>query len=183
MSPLFPGLRELCEHFFPARAPLRYPQLAAGLNEKPAPVRFLLNVQDHVDSAPSSVMWVLSARSVALNVTPAASDGGHPAAICSTHETKPASPFFHRPTRLESRAVARLSARGEPEALSSREREVLRYLVRGHAFAEAARGLGLPISEVEHLHASICRKLDLRGRPTVYEYAVAIGLVRRNSKA
>jgi len=73
--------------------------------------------------------------------------------------------------------VARVSVRGERGALSSPEREVLRYLVRGYSFAEAARGLGLRVFEVERIRESICKKLDLRGRPTVYEYAVAGGLV------
>ena len=66
--------------------------------------------------------------------------------------------------------------------MSSLEREVLRYLVRGYTFGELARSLGLQVSEIERLHESICRKLDLRDRPTVYEYAVAIGLVGRNGK-
>ncbi|HET7151306.1 MAG TPA: LuxR C-terminal-related transcriptional regulator [Candidatus Acidoferrum sp.] len=80
-------------------------------------------------------------------------------------------------------AVAGFSARGEPEALSSREHEVLRYLVRGYTFAEAARSLGLRVSKLERLRAGICKKLDVRDRPTVYEYAVAIGLVGPNGKA
>ena len=92
-------------------------------------------------------------------------------------------PFFHRSSRLESRAVAKVSVRGEPEALSSCEREVLRYLVRGYSFAEAASSLGLRVFEVKRICESICKKLDLRGRPTVYEYAVAVGLVGRSGKA
>ena len=78
--------------------------------------------------------------------------------------------------------MARVSVRGEPKALSSREREVLRYLVRGYPFAEAASSLGLRVFEVERMRESICQKLELRGRPTVYEYAVAVGLVGRNGK-
>lgn len=66
--------------------------------------------------------------------------------------------------------------------MSSRERRLLRYLVRGYTFGEAARSLGLQVSEVRRLYANICKKLDLRGGPTVYEYAVAIGLVGRNGK-
>src|SRR5579863_2112587 len=45
---VFQGRRELCEHFFPARAALGYPDLAAGLDEEPAPVSFPINVQHHV---------------------------------------------------------------------------------------------------------------------------------------
>jgi DNA-binding CsgD family transcriptional regulator len=74
------------------------------------------------------------------------------------------------------------SASSESEALSSREREVLCYLVRGYSFAEAARSLRLALAEIERLHASVCRKLDLRGRPVVYEYAVAVGLMGQDGK-
>ena len=75
-----------------------------------------------------------------------------------------------------------LSAKVATHSLSSLEREVLRYLVRGYTFGEVARSLGLQAWEIERLHESICRKLDLRDPPTVYEYAVAIGLVARNGK-
>lgn len=78
--------------------------------------------------------------------------------------------------------MASHSAKVAIHALSSFEREVLRYLVRGYTFREVARILGLRVWKIERLHDSICRKLDLRGRPTVYEYAVAIGLVARNGK-
>ena len=81
------------------------------------------------------------------------------------------------------RAVVRRLARGEPEALSAHEREVLRYLVRGYTVAAAARSLGLTVFEVERIRESICKKLDLRGRPVVHEYAVAVGLVGRNGEA
>ena len=74
------------------------------------------------------------------------------------------------------------SAKVATHSLSSFEREVLRYLVRGYTFREVARILGVRVWEIERLHESICWKLDLRGRPTVYEYAVAIGLVARNGK-
>ena len=77
------------------------------------------------------------------------------------------------------RAVVRRLARGEPEALSSHEREVLRYLVRGYTVAGAARSLRLAVFEVERIRESICKKLDLRGRPIVYEYVVALGLMGR----
>ena len=79
--------------------------------------------------------------------------------------------------------MASLSAEVAIQSLSSSERKVLRYLVRGYTRSEAACTLGLPSPEVERLHASICRKLHLRGRPAVYEYAVAIGLLGRNGKA
>ena len=79
--------------------------------------------------------------------------------------------------------MARVSVRGEPEALSSCEREVLRYLVCGYSFAEAASSLGLRVFEVKRICESICKKLDLRGRPVVHEYAVAVGLVGRNGGA
>lgn len=90
--------------------------------------------------------------------------------------------FFHSGRRVESWVVAGFSAKREREALTARERRALRCLVRGYTFGEAARSLGLHVSEVERLHASICRRLVLGGRPDLHEYAVAIGLVGRNGK-
>ena len=55
--------------------------------------------------------------------------------------------------------------------------------MRGYTVAEAARSLGLPVFEVERIRESICKKLDLRGRSALYEYAVAVGLVGRSGKA
>ena len=78
--------------------------------------------------------------------------------------------------------MARFPASSEPDALSSRERHTLRCLVRGYTFAEVADSIGLPVSDIESVHASICKKLDLRGRPAVYKYAVAMGLLKRNGK-
>lgn len=68
----------------------------------------------------------------------------------------------------------------EPETLSSREGRVLRLLLRGFSFAAAAHELSLRPAEVERCHGSLCRKLHLRTRPALYEYALAIGLLRRN---
>ena len=79
--------------------------------------------------------------------------------------------------------MARTAAGSGLGALTSRERQALRYFVRGYTPAEAARCLGLAVFEVEQVRKSIFRKLDLGSRRDVYEYAVAVGLVARNGKA
>ena len=80
------------------------------------------------------------------------------------------------------RAVARAFRTTNLEALNSRERKVLRYLVRGFLPAEVASSVGLSVAEIQRLKSSICRKLQLQGRPPVHEYVVAIGLVSRNGR-
>ncbi len=79
--------------------------------------------------------------------------------------------------------MPRASASAALQALSSRERELLRLLVRGYTPAAAARALGLPLAAVERCQARLCRKLRLLDRPVVYEYAIGLGLLSRNGKA
>ena len=76
--------------------------------------------------------------------------------------------------------MPRASASDAPQALSSRERELLRLLVRGYTPAAAARELGLPLAAIERCQARLCRKLRLRDRPVVYEDAIGLGLLSPN---
>lgn len=76
--------------------------------------------------------------------------------------------------------MSRVSGSDAPQALSSRERQLLRLLVRGFSLSAAARELGLPQPLIERCHAQLCRKLHLCDRPVVYEYALAMGLLSRN---
>src|SRR5579862_1624836 len=81
-------------------------------------------------STPSSVMWVLSARSMAVGwyTLEQRSQGSWRNLFGSQNKTK--MPVFPQVKSPRMRAVVRRLARGEPEALSSHEREVLRYFVR-----------------------------------------------------
>ena len=70
----------------------------------------------------------------------------------------------------------------QAEALTGRERRVLRYLVQGFSLAEVAGSLGLSVSTVERLYLEMCRKLHLNDRPLVRRYAAAIGLLDENGR-
>ena len=69
-----------------------------------------------------------------------------------------------------------------PGTLTDRERQVLRLLVQGYSFSDAARELHLPVTEVECSLSSISSKLHLSDRSAVQKYAVAIGLLNRNGR-
>ncbi len=68
----------------------------------------------------------------------------------------------------------RSGARGS-EALSEREREVLRFTARGFTNKEIGNLLGVSIKTVETYKARLCRKLDLHSRADTVRYALSQG--------
>jgi two-component system, NarL family, response regulator NreC len=82
-------------------------------------------------------------------------------------------------TYLEPRLGARLAAAatsGPPE-LSARELEVLRLIARGLTNREIAERLFLSVRTIESHRARLQRKLELRRRSELVEYALERGLV------
>jgi DNA-binding NarL/FixJ family response regulator len=61
--------------------------------------------------------------------------------------------------------------------LSSREREVLTLLARGHTNQESARLLYLSVKTIETYRARIADKLGLRSRADLVRYALEVGLL------
>jgi DNA-binding NarL/FixJ family response regulator len=62
---------------------------------------------------------------------------------------------------------------GDPNALSRRERDVLRLLARGYTNRQAAEELGLSVRTVEAHRASLMTKLGLRNRVELVRWAAA----------
>lgn len=74
----------------------------------------------------------------------------------------------------------RPGARGS-DALSEREREVLRFTARGFTNKEIANLLGVSIKTVETYKARLSRKLDLHSRADTVRYALAQGWLQNES--
>lgn len=65
----------------------------------------------------------------------------------------------------------------DPGELSDREREVLACLARGLTNQQAADKLYLSVKTVETYRSRLTRKLDLRDRSQLFDYALASGLL------
>jgi DNA-binding NarL/FixJ family response regulator len=65
----------------------------------------------------------------------------------------------------------------ELDQLTSREREVLRYIARGYLYKEIAHRLGISAKTVEAHVSSVLRKLQLSNRHELSRWAVARRLV------
>lgn len=78
-------------------------------------------------------------------------------------------------TRLLLQEPAPKSAprRGQPNALSRREKDVLRLLALGYTNRQAAEELGLSVRTVEAHRANIMTKLGLRNRAELVRWAAA----------
>jgi len=72
-----------------------------------------------------------------------------------------------------------LSARIDPELdqLTTREREVLRYIARGYLYKEIALQLGISVKTVEAHVSAVLRKLQLSNRHELSRWAVERRLV------
>jgi len=75
------------------------------------------------------------------------------------------------------RLLAADPAREPGDALSDREREVLRLLALGHTNREIARSLFLSVRTVESHRARLLRKLGARSRSDLVSYALQSGLI------
>jgi DNA-binding CsgD family transcriptional regulator len=66
----------------------------------------------------------------------------------------------------------------DPEFLSARERDVLRLLARGHTNREVAERLHISVRTAEWHRASIQRKLGIRSRAGLVDFAAAHGFLQ-----
>jgi two-component system, NarL family, response regulator NreC len=77
-----------------------------------------------------------------------------------------------------TRAAEAGHAGGGPfEALSDRERDVLRFVALGHTNSEVGQLLGIAQRTVESHRTHITRKLGIRSRAELVRYAVEAGIV------
>ncbi len=65
------------------------------------------------------------------------------------------------------------------ETLSDREREVLKWVARGHTNQEIADKLFLSVKTIETYRARVAEKLGLRGRAELVRFAMERGLLQR----
>jgi DNA-binding NarL/FixJ family response regulator len=72
-----------------------------------------------------------------------------------------------------------VAAPKEPEALSPRERRVLRHLVRGFSLAEIVDSSGVSAAKIDRIRSVICKKLHLYRHAVVRKYAAEVGLLNR----
>jgi DNA-binding NarL/FixJ family response regulator len=79
--------------------------------------------------------------------------------------------------------VAEKSIRTRSEVLTQREREVLGLLVHGHTNQAIAERLFRSTKTVETHRARIVRKLGLKTRADLVQYAIERGLFRRDGNA
>lgn len=79
--------------------------------------------------------------------------------------------------------VVRPVGRGRPrdayETLSDREREVLKWVARGHTNQEIAEKLFLSVKTIETHRARLAEKLGLRGRAELVRFALERGLLQQ----
>lgn len=64
-----------------------------------------------------------------------------------------------------------------PDALTTREQEILRLLAEGRTVRETAGELSLSIKTVEAHKLNLMRKLNIHNRPSLIEYAVQHGYI------
>ncbi len=77
-----------------------------------------------------------------------------------------------------SQNIPKAEGQEEPwEALSDREKEVLRLVALGHTNAEIANQLSLSVKTIETYRARGMEKLGLRSRAALVKYALALGLL------
>ncbi len=72
------------------------------------------------------------------------------------------------------------SSRGQGEAVSEREEEVLRLIALGHSNKEIAARLDLSVKTVEAHKANAMRKLGLAARTDIVSYAIFRGWMQNN---
>jgi len=88
---------------------------------------------------------------------------------CRQHDHNvPVARWREEPDHVQTRTL---------EALTSREREVLRLIALGHTNAEVAQMLDVSVRTVENHRASVMRKLGLRTRAELVRHATEAGLV------
>ena len=89
--------------------------------------------------------------------------------------------------RLRERGVRgiprgpRASTRGNPAGLTSREVQVLRFLVRGHTNNELALRLHISAKTIDHHVSSILEKLEVRSRTEAVAAAMGLGILKADA--
>lgn len=83
-----------------------------------------------------------------------------------------------RQAASEAAAARTAEPENTPRRLSRREREILELLAEGHGNTEIGRRLFISPRTVETHRANILRKLNLRTRSDLVQYALRLGLLR-----
>ena len=69
------------------------------------------------------------------------------------------------------------------DELTTREREILRLVVRGYTNTRTAADLGLSVKTVEWHRSNLMRKLGTHGVAELVRYAIQHGLVQKDASA
>jgi len=85
------------------------------------------------------------------------------------------------PPSVQSRLAARMGE-PEPEALTSREREIVRHVALGFRNAEVAERLDIAEVTVKAHLNRIFQKLRVRDRVDLARYAIRVGLIGVNDQ-
>lgn len=104
--------------------------------------------------------------------------------VRAIREVHAGASFLHPPiaAKLIQDYVRRLGAeeapRRAPDALTTREGEVLKLIAEGHTNQEVARALSVSRKTIESHRANIMRKLGLHDVTELVKYAIRNGIVR-----
>ncbi|HET7618758.1 MAG TPA: response regulator transcription factor, partial [Vicinamibacterales bacterium] len=136
----------------------------------------LVNERDHALTTSATELLEIGAGGYVLRSDPAneliaavrtvASGGRH------------VSQRIARQAASEAAAVRTTEPESVPRRLSRREREILELLAEGHGNTEIGRRLFISPRTVETHRANILRKLNLRTRSDLVQYALRLGLLR-----
>jgi len=142
------------------------------LRREDSPVPKVMMLTRHEDAG--HVRAALAAR-VSGYVATSASESELIAAMRAIH----AGRFvLHAASSLDlSSEGAILTSVSALDALSDREREVLRGLAEGHTNKSIAARLGLSIKTVETYRSRLCSKLQLRTRPELLQFSLKHGVL------
>jgi DNA-binding NarL/FixJ family response regulator len=100
--------------------------------------------------------------------------------VRAIHEVHRGASFLYPPIAAKLMDYVRRTQgtpNGEPEALTPREREVLKLIAEGNTNQAIAETLGLSRKTVESHRANIMRKLDLHDVTDLVKYALRKGLI------
>jgi DNA-binding NarL/FixJ family response regulator len=123
----------------------------------------------HSEPATMRAMIALGARGYIVK-------SSSPAVLLSGLRSVADGQIFIDPS-LRDEGEAKSGPRGAKAPLSEREREVLRLLAQGCSYARIAELLFLSTKTVETYRTRLGRKLNLRDRADLVQYALAAGLL------
>jgi DNA-binding NarL/FixJ family response regulator len=136
----------------------------------------LVNERDHALTTSATELLEIGAGGYVLRSDPA---GDLIAAVRTVASGgRHVSQRIARQAASEAAAVRTTEPESVPRRLSRREREILELLAEGHGNTEIGRRLFISPRTVETHRANILRKLNLRTRSDLVQYALRLGLLR-----